>query len=682
MAYPVPIDQQSIASHTSCLTNAVESLLGHAAAKEIASDKELVNQTLKKGNRMVTHDSTGLASMDKPFRWMSLRYVFFEEVFALQKFQELGASETTSVQLQQTQGASGLWHFVIHEFRKKDQKEPIVVTVFFGSRLEIVTTTVQEKFDLLDHDDDPRIIEAALADAEFSQLLHDYFNTGDLQNPKFFKTLATLAVLGGQTLLHFCCERGLHNCIEYLLKHHSVLTAEQPWLRLADPFWQERKWGNSAFSIAAYRGDLQMLKVLVSWAELHGQLDKVWQLRDKKKQDLFQILQGRIAKGDGAKGTPKLAINFLAEASGKKPVYSKVENPTVDEAVSAVLVDPSKAKVNKTDGETVNDQRLTYRLDGQMTLSSLAKFFEKLQEEKGILKGKSVLMINLKLLSESDGKDQESAQRLLYSLRDCCRVSMKACISSPELSICLAQVVAQQLNAEPLPAWESLALLPGWDEHPGSESPILERFADALEMMWDASEATFQREFIGFDLPQGVRSCLPPSRVHIITLLGQAFVPNRLAYTLKSGEKAEQLEANLRKNFKAFNFLLSLTASLERVLLPKRALFDVTSVEDALHPSWKWYLRRLIRFWFKEVQSMPSRAASLGVDPKMAAQFQLMLDGALVHLLKMRPKAERPGLTGICQVVEETLESDCFDWKASLPQVGAYFQKMAGAESR
>lgn len=637
---------------------------------------------------MVTHDSTGFESGNKPYRWMCLRYVTFQEVASLKSVEELGVSGNIFSQLQEVQGAAGLWHFVIHNFCKNEEKRPVIVTAFFGSRLEILSAAVQEKFDLLDHDDDPRIIKTALSDADFTQLLYDYFMTGDVHNQKFFKTLATyatLSVLGGETLLHFCCERGLHNCVDYLLRHHSVLTAEKPWMRLADPLWQERKWGNSAFSIAAYRGDVQMLEILVSWAREHDQLQKVWQLKDKKNQDLFQVLQGRIAKGEGAKGNPKLAHNLLAEATGRRPLYgSQVSSlcPDVSSDEGAtVLVDPP-IKLGKSDASgALAEQRHTYRLDGKMTLPSLSAFFQTLREED--LQGKSVLIVNLKLLPQEDGKDHESAQDLLFVLRSCCRVSMKACFSNPELCIALAEAVAQQLNAKPIPAWESLGILPQWDEHPGGDSPLLDRFADALEKMSDAAEDTFQRGFIGFDLPQGVRSCVPWARVHVITLFGQAFTPKRLANGLRWGDRAEKLKANLSKNFKAFNCLLAGAAALERALLVKRTLLDSTSVEDALHPSWRWFVCRLICFWLKQVDAMTSRVSACQ-DSEMTAvtrQIELMLDGSVLHLVKMRPKKGRPGLSEICQVVEETLESNFSDWKTSLPEVTGYFRKIANPEA-
>lgn len=197
-------------------------------------------------------------------------------------------------------------------------------------------------------------------------------------------------------------------------------------------------------------------------------------------------------------------------------------------------------------------------------------------------------------------------------------MSMKACFSNPELCIALAEAAAQQLNAKPIPAWESLGILPQWDAHPGGDSPLLDRFADALEKMLDAAEGTFQREFIGFDLPQGVRSCVPWARVHVITLFGQAFTPKRLAHSLRWGDRAGKLKVNLNKNFKAFNCLLSGAAALERVLLVKRTLLDSTSVEDALHPSWRWFVCRLICFWLKQVNAMTSWA-SVCQDSEMTA---------------------------------------------------------------
>lgn len=179
-------------------------------------------------------------------------------------------------------------------------------------------------------------------------------------------------------------------------------------MRLADPLWEERKRGNSAFSIAAYRGDVQMLKILVAWAKEHDQLQKVLQLKDKKKQDLFQVLQSRIAKGEGAKGNPKLAHNLLAKAAGRRPLYgSQVSSlgPDVSSDEGAtVLVDPPK--LGKSDASEALCERRTYCLDGKMTLASLSAFFQTILRERD-LQGKSVLIVNLKLLPQEDGKDMK-----------------------------------------------------------------------------------------------------------------------------------------------------------------------------------------------------------------------------------------------------------------------------------
>ena len=82
-------------------------------------------------------------------------------------------------------------------------------------------------------------------------------------------------------------------------------------------------------------------------------------------------------------------------------------------------------------------------------------------------------------------------------------MSMKACFSNPELCIALAEAVAQQLNAKPIPAWESLGILPQWDAHPGGDSPLLDRFADALEKMLDAAEGTFRGSSLVLTFPRG-----------------------------------------------------------------------------------------------------------------------------------------------------------------------------------
>ena len=93
---------------------------------------------------------------------------------------------------------------VIRDFRYKPEGPPNVVTTYFSTHLDLVSAAVQEKFDLLQEEDDPSLIEAALQEEDFRQLLEDYFMTGDTSNAKFYKTLATLSCLGNLTLLHFC----------------------------------------------------------------------------------------------------------------------------------------------------------------------------------------------------------------------------------------------------------------------------------------------------------------------------------------------------------------------------------------------------------------------------------------------------------------------------------------------
>jgi len=69
-------------------------------------------------------------------------------------------------------------------------------------------------------------------------------------------------------------------------------------------------------------------------------------------------------------------------------------------------------------------------------------------------------------------------------------------------------------------------------------------------------------------------------------------------------------------------------------------------------------------------------------DSEMAgviSKIELMLDGAVLHFLKMRPKKGRPGLKGICNVVNETLALFP-DWETSLPQSARYMQKIRSPE--
>ena len=49
-------------------------------------------------------------------------------------------------------------------------------------------------------------------------------------------------------------------CVGYLLEHYSPQSAlEAPWLLLADPFYLEPTWKNSAFHAAAWSGHAEAL---------------------------------------------------------------------------------------------------------------------------------------------------------------------------------------------------------------------------------------------------------------------------------------------------------------------------------------------------------------------------------------------------------------------------------------
>ena len=55
-------ENRTVASRTSYITNAVEQMVGHAGSREVASDAGLVNNTLKRGCKLVTLDSSGQAT--------------------------------------------------------------------------------------------------------------------------------------------------------------------------------------------------------------------------------------------------------------------------------------------------------------------------------------------------------------------------------------------------------------------------------------------------------------------------------------------------------------------------------------------------------------------------------------------------------------------------------------------
>jgi len=658
-------DAQTIASRTSYLTNAVEALFGHAGSRGMAS--KCVNETLKSGLKLVTHDSSGHLASNKPYRFMVLRYFQWAELVSMGIFEQ----QVTPSTLAEIQGADGIWHVVIRDFRYKPEGPPNVVTTYFSTHLDLVSAAVQEKFDLLQEEDDPRLIEAALQEEDFRQLLEDYFMTGDTSNAKFYKTLATLSCLGNLTLLHFCCEHGLCKCVEFLLHGYCSQTAEHPWLQLADPLWQERTWGNNAFSIAAYRGDEKLLQILWAWAEQHDRVGRVTQSRTKSDQSLIEIIEERLQKR-GSKGNPRAAFNLIAPAFNRSMLDAGMQIESSTPELPKLVIDASLERESRSAATPSSRQMIPLQAceGSELSLASLA---QTLEECSGRLAGKSLLILDASFRRGTD----DDMNRLMKAVSSCHRVAVKGCSSSPETCIGLGRAVVKRLQEDPPPAWRSIDLLPQWNEAPSRLSPVLTEFADTLEALLHAGLNSRNLDF-QFELPARAGRYLPEDRFALKGLAKLAFTPKRLAYSLiENQSRNKQLERNLLANFKAFNPLLCAPAYLERVLLPKEILLKVSEVEPALNASWVDFVERIVQIWVGQAAALPKWAMQFPSARKqwVLGQIVQMVDGAVVHFAKMRPRKTRPGLSAMIPALQGALEK-CPGWQNMLPKTANYLQSV------
>ncbi|CAD7924284.1 unnamed protein product [Amoebophrya sp. A120] len=413
------MDAASICSlGSSYLTNCVEALFGHAASRDIANDLQLCRETMERGQKFLTHDSHGSQSKGKPYRWICYRWIPPTELLAAytrcerrnakgfgkkgkgrgggkhkNQFAEVQMNNRGSVKMSElhhdTRGEEhdtrsdglvdkaselkdGVWHRVIHDI--SDRR---VVTSHFATNMDVVQTVIGEKFDLLEDGDDPGVLQAALQDPFFVEMLKMYFQTGDQQNPRFFHTLAQMQLrcFGGQTLLHFCCEQGFLECVRFLVEKHAARTTnhEEPWLQWADPMFQEKSWGNTAFSIACYRADAKMLTVLLdSWwlrfntPERKQEVDEIAftvrcarrvdknysslleRVVDKKDSTLLQMVEERVKKiGRGGAAERQKYLNCYNVLQPHCPrTWKPLE--TNGAAAPAWVDDPNKSACTST----------------------------------------------------------------------------------------------------------------------------------------------------------------------------------------------------------------------------------------------------------------------------------------------------------------------------------------------
>lgn len=376
-----------------------------------------------------------------------------------------------------------VWHIVICELTRRHGGSPIICASYFASNLDLFFSVMQDKFEFLEDEDDPEIIRAALQDEDLKTILKCWFETGSPDNPKFMHTLSTVKLLQGQCILHHCCERNFVHCVHFLLEGYTPETAppEQAWLQLADPFWQERAWHNSAFSIAAYRGHADLLALLWAWAKQHGLMEKAKALRDKKGMNVVEIVEDKLAKlqGKGAAANYMRTFNVIAADFGK-PNMSVQD---IDNVIESLLV---------IERSGVRDPKI---LPASVTLSDLVEIFAEEQ-----LEGASILLLNLQILGIGE---QDEAARFLQSLLKCCSIRFMKCTASPWLTTCLVQSAAVVLRSGTA-EWTSLGILPQWNREEADMIEASKGFAEAVHDLVEALQETCgQNGLAAFDMPPG-----------------------------------------------------------------------------------------------------------------------------------------------------------------------------------
>eukprot|EP00928_Gymnodinium_smaydae_P013600 TRINITY_DN14951_c1_g5_i1.p1 TRINITY_DN14951_c1_g5~~TRINITY_DN14951_c1_g5_i1.p1 ORF type:complete len:1291 (+),score=193.15 TRINITY_DN14951_c1_g5_i1:68-3874(+) len=634
---------QALSRGTAYLRNPVEELLGHATARDVAD--QVVVSTVQSGWRMLTHD---LGSGKKPYRWMVFRCLDWSEIEELCP----GHAVRPDASIPEF-----VWHVAVLELEGSSRRRNSVTVVnqYFQSNMDVIFDTARDMFASLD-EDDPQLIEAAVDDHDFCQILRCYFEAGDIRNPAHFLTLARTGLWPEGSLLHTCCEQGFAQCVDLLLERYTPYTApeSEPWLQLADPLWQESSWGNTAFHSAAWHGHHEVMSSLVAWATKHDQLVKVRSMRNKQRQTMYDLVTARLekCKQNGKGQEPLVATyNVIAKIFGKKPMSQAASHEDASQQNSVIVLIDSADK-----------RRILDLPSSALTLDGIADTLASVSAElaKGAIDTVLLLRINVQP-SQNDAAEAKAASRLLELLAGCRRVVFMKSSSSPMSAVHLCRSMAKMLSApdDYRLRWHSLALVPRWTEEPAGGLPA---YAEALEEVLAALRGACG--ILGvtrIDLPPGSSSSyLPWSSRHLPVLLSAILRPKSVAHHLlgdgPQAWKETELWSRMSAKFTSQNPLLSGPVSLERRLFHKPALLEARNVSDCLHPAWSAFVESYVDSLASTVRLMPQwapRAAhrEVAAGEEALKLVQRMADEALLYLLKMRRSRTRPGLPGLENLV-------------------------------
>eukprot|EP00438_Fugacium_kawagutii_P010860 Skav216244 [mRNA] locus=scaffold20:41524:42798:+ [translate_table: standard] len=172
--------------------------------------------------------------------------------------------------------------------------EPLAVSGQLDSEpLAILSAGFQHGYDWVARDFEDEVASLWLAkedlqEAELLKALEDFepkfrafYQAGDIDEKRSYRQFGRRRLADGKSLLVSLVERNLHDRVTWLLRKHSVATAKQPWLVLADVSHKGDSFGNNALHVACSKGHMKPLKILLQHIEQyhHSLLLQNWQAK-------------------------------------------------------------------------------------------------------------------------------------------------------------------------------------------------------------------------------------------------------------------------------------------------------------------------------------------------------------------------------------------------------------------
>eukprot|EP00397_Hematodinium_sp_SG-2012_P009232 GEMP01009309.1.p1 GENE.GEMP01009309.1~~GEMP01009309.1.p1 ORF type:complete len:709 (+),score=92.09 GEMP01009309.1:134-2128(+) len=626
-----------------------------------ASDLVRVNETIDHGYRLISHPVVGNKLWTKPCRWISYRRVAKSTIMESTKIGGNGVGQNDDHN-------PYVWHVVVHKLdRNQTGRRPIVCTTYFMSPPSIFYDAIHEKLQFLADEDDPRIIEPALQDEYFCELLKRFFEHGDTRNKIYFKTLATVPVMCESdgsvcTLLEFCCFRGRYECVKLLLRKYSTRTAKENWLQLADPLLQNN-FGFCAFHIAALCGNARLFRLLWEWARDCHEVGAVKNIRARNGKSVIDIVEQGL---DKISEPSQLIYDYLEIFNLLAKTFSRQQKPLFLGPFKQVVCRPKSCFVID-----VRDKRTVCRVPPSVSLDDLASILETVLATS--LNDAIVEFHNVHVVDTLSNVD-ESSLRFVQSLSMCEEIAFVNCSSVAQVPIHLIRYAAQLLRSGNA-RWKTLDLVLNWTDIGPEGDPLFDEFATAVEFFLSATTDGFiTNNFSDFVLSTASVKYFPPSRSHLYKVVTTAFMMKRVLQVFVSDEQWRVCDPKvLSTDFTPYNPMLRLCAVIDRYFVSKDSLamgkYDVLTLDT----SWKPFVRCMVDLWLSQLPML--RDWSTTMLPDAAQYVDLMhrlVDEAIVYLMKMQPTKRRPGI----EIVPEVLEGlSRHAWRDALPKTEKYLRQ-------